>query len=101
MKIGLVSINNYQQNRLVSKPMKNVSFGELDGDFYDYQPRMTKNDYLARKLAINEKYDSKRSSYLCDADDLGFDNNVVWQQLRRLEQMRNRELRDLDSDYNY
>lgn len=99
MRIGLVSFNNYQQNRLSAKPVKNVSFGEMDGDYYDYSPRMTKSQYSARKDAINEKYDNMRSSYLSDADDLEFDNSVVWQHLHRIEQMRDRELAGLNANY--
>ena len=99
MKIGLFSTANNIHSSM--KSSKNVSFGELDGDCYDYTPRMTKSQYAARKDAINEKYDLKRSSYLSDADDLGFSNSVVWDQLKHLEQMRDRELRDLESDYNY
>lgn len=99
MKIGFFSaVNNIQSS---VKSHKNISFGELDGDFYDYTPRITKSQYDARKEQINEKYDLKRSSYLSDADDLGFNNSVVWEQLKHLEQMRERELRNLESDYNY
>ena len=98
MKIGLYSKANYVQNS-IKNISKNVSFGELDGDYFDYVPRMSKSQYEAKKDAINEKYDSKRGSYLSDADDLEFDNSVVWQQLERIEQMRECELRDLESEY--
>ena len=100
MWVGLVSFNNYTQNRLSSKPIKNVSFGELDGDFYEYRPRMTRAQYEARKSSINEKYDNQRSEYLGNADDLGFGDSVVRQNLQRIEQMRSRELSNLEYDYN-
>ena len=94
MKVGLFSTNNCSQNS-VKNVSKNISFGELDGDFYD-SPRMTRYERKAREDRINEKYDRMRSSYLCDADDMDFSNSVVWQQLKNIEEMRRHELSQID-----
>ena len=97
MNIGLLSINKYQGTN--TKPVKKVSFGESE-DYSDYYaPRITKSQYEAKKSIINEKYNNMRSSYLNDADDLEFDNSVVWQQLKRIEDMRDSELANLESEW--
>ena len=69
MKVGLNFnyCNILNQRNLSAK--KSVSFGEFDGDC-DCTNRMSKNEYNAAKMQINDKYDKKRSSLLNDADDL-------------------------------
>ncbi|MBO6272847.1 hypothetical protein J6O48_08735 [bacterium] len=98
MNIELLSINKYQLTN--TKPVKKVSFGESEDYNDSYSaPRITKSQYEARKSIINEKYNNMRSSYLNDADDLEFDNSVVWQQLKRIEEMRDSELSSLESEW--
>ncbi len=80
--------------------MPKVSFGEYDGDFYDYSPHtITKSQYEAKKDIINEKYNNMRSSWLRDCDDLEIDNSAVWSRLNEIEKLRNRDLSALSREY--
>lgn len=97
MKIS--PITNYVQNQTKSSIPK-VSFGEIDGDFYDYSPRrISKEEYAVKKDIINEKYDRMRSSWLNDCDDLEINNSEVWNKLNKIEKRREMDLVELSRDY--
>ena len=77
-----------------------VSFGEYDGDFYDFfQPKMTKEQFEAKKASINEKYDNLRSAWLADCDDLGINSSAAWMKLSQIEKLRYRDLSALQREY--
>lgn len=98
MKINSIINHNYGLN--TAKYYK-VSFGEYDGDDYSYTPRhrMTNAQYETRKDIINDKYDSMRSSWLNNCDDLELSNTAVWRRLNEIEKMRNNALFELESEY--
>ncbi len=95
MNIGLISV--------FKKPLASkISFGELDGEPYSQwysTPKMSRAEYNAKKSAINEKYDDKRSLWFHDADDIGIDNSAFYAQLSRIEELRNIELSKLEAEY--
>lgn len=84
----------------IIKPVKNISFGEIDGDYYSNSSfRMTKYEYEAKKDRINDKYDAQRSSLLQKADDIEMNATALWKELDRIEKLRNSELSALASEY--
>lgn len=98
MKIHPVA-NNYYQNSAKFLTQK-VSFGEIDGDFYDYSPRrISKEEYAVKKDIINKKYDNMRSSWLNDCEDLEINNSEVWNELNKIEKRREMDLVELSRDY--
>lgn len=98
MRISSI-ISNYTQN-ITKFSAPKISFGELDGDFYDYVPcKMSKEQYAIKKMSINEKYDNMKSSWLSDCDDLEISNSAAWNRLKQIEQQRSRDLAILEQEY--
>ncbi len=75
------------------------SFGEYDGDDYSYsynKNHASESEIAVKKDLINEKYNRMRSSWIRDCEDLEFDNNVMWKRLREIEELRDRELAQIN-----
>lgn len=98
MKITPIAQSYIKNNQSLLTPK--VSFGEYDGDFYDFsQPKMTKEQFEAKKASINEKYNNLRSAWLTDCDDLGISSSVAWMKLGQIEKLRYRDLSALQREY--
>jgi hypothetical protein len=92
-------LNNYIQN-FNNHSLLKISFGELDGDYYDYSPcKITREQYEAKKDTVNEKYDKMRAHWLNLCDDIEINNRIAWNEIHRIEELRTRELNSLEQEY--